>query len=346
MHTRPLNALLITDEKPGHYHQAEGVLAAIARVRPVETKRMTVRRRFLVPTRVLLQLVNSGASPSLVLRLGYGITARDLPAADVIVSAGGETLAANAAAAKVLGVPNIFSGRVRQLAPDHVRVIIVSHERFRSLPNHLFALPPSPIDIVRASTGSTRLGSARPPNLVGVLIGGNSGAISYGADDWGKLTTFLRQAHQSHGIRWLITTSRRSNHDLADVLAAMATDRDSGIERFIDYRTAGPGTMMEILTAAEAMLVTTDSTSMITEAVAARLPVVGIAPDTGMPEEREVEYRTSLADQGWYRSLSFSDLTPERFLEALSEMTPRETSALDELGAALSERLPELFSIA
>ena len=143
---RPLTALLLADGKPGHYHQAEGVIAAIGRMRPVTTIRLEVRRRFVVPTRTLAQLVNLGVSPTLILRLGFGIRADDLPAADVVVSAGGETLAANAAAAKVLGAPNIFCGRLRRLGPEHVKLVIVSLQRFAELPNHLVALPPSPID--------------------------------------------------------------------------------------------------------------------------------------------------------------------------------------------------------
>src|SRR5262245_28455332 len=97
--TKPaLTALLISDGKPGHYRQAEGVIAAIARLGPVKTVRWEVRRRFLVPARTLQQLVNLGLSPTAILRIGYGARARDLPAARLVVSAGGETLAANVAA--------------------------------------------------------------------------------------------------------------------------------------------------------------------------------------------------------------------------------------------------------
>jgi mitochondrial fission protein ELM1 len=338
-----LKALLITDEKPGHYHQAEGVLAAIARLRPVDVQRFSVRRRFLLPSRILQRLVNSGAPASLILKLGYGIAPRDLPSADIIVSAGGETLAANAAAAKVLAVPNIFCGRLRRVAPEHVRVVVVSLERFRSLPNHLVTLPPSPFEIDRPNVERSPLGPANPPKLVGVLIGGNSGAVSYRADDWQVLLRFLRNAHQALGIRWLVTTSRRSALGVADAVAAMATDPDSGIDKFLDYRTSGPGTLTEILAAAEAILVTADSTTMMSEAITARLPVVGVLPDGAEPEEREAEYRAFLAEKGWYRSLSLSALTPPRFLEALAQIAPRQTSALDELASALRERLPQLF---
>jgi uncharacterized protein len=342
LNTRALVALLLSDGKAGHYHQAEGVLAALARVRRVETMRLEVRRRFIVPTRTLLQLVNAGAPPATVLRLGYALERDALPAADVVVSAGGETLAANAAAAALLGIPNVFCGRLRRLNPDHVRLIIVSLERFATHSNYLVALPPSPIEPPRP--GSAQPPPPGPPRVIAVLVGGDSGALRYTAEDWSCLTRFLREAHAAHGTRWLATTSRRSGAGIGDALAAMAADASSGIARFIDYRTAGPGTLGEFFAQADAILVTDDSTTMISEAVGARLPVVSVSPANAQLEEREAEYRSLLASNGWLRTIPLPQLTPPAFLAALAEITPRQTSPLDELAADLKQRLPQLFA--
>jgi hypothetical protein len=342
---RPLNALLLSDGKPGHYHQAEGVIAALARLGPVTTTRLEVRRRFVIPTRTLLQLVNAGAPAVRILQFGYGLPATTLAPADVVVSAGGETLAANAAAAKVLGAANIFCGRLRRLAPEHVGLVLVTLESLAAHANHLVCLPPSPIDVGQARAGrdAPRFGRANPPARVGVLIGGNSGAFRYRQTDWLQLTGFLRDAHRSQGIRWLATTSRRSGAFIADALAAMAAEPDSGLETFIDFRTAGPGTLAQIFADADAILCTDDSTSMISEAVGACLPVVAIAPDARALEAREAEYRQLLADRGWYRRLPLAQLTPATFLAALEEIAPRTSSARDELAAAIGQRLPMLF---
>jgi mitochondrial fission protein ELM1 len=318
------------------------VIAAIGRLRAVATTRLEVRRRFVVPTRTLLQLVNGGAAPATVLRVGYGIRADALPAADVVVSAGGETLAANAAAARALGAANVFCGRLRRLAPEHVRLVIVSLARFAELPNHMVSLPPSPIDVPRA-TAPRRYGRDKPPRRIGVLVGGNSGAFRYGTEDWQQLIGFLRAAHAAHGMRWLATTSRRSGAVIGDALAALAADAGGGIDTFVDFRTAGPGTLPQIFAAADAILCTDDSTTMISEAVGACLPVVSVAPE-GALESREDEYRQHLADHGWYRRLPLASLTPDAFLAALEAITPRTTSQLDELAAALAARLPELVA--
>jgi mitochondrial fission protein ELM1 len=339
---RPLKALLLSDDRPGHYHLAEGVLAAVTRLRPVETQRLSVRRRAWLPVRALQVLLNRGASPALLLRLAYGIDGSRLPAADLVVSAGGQTLAANAAIARLIGVPNVFCGRLRRLAPEHVRLAIVSLERFEGRPNHLVTLPPSPYEVPLRDRPEP-LGPGKPPRLAGALIGGNSGSVRYRPEDWERLVAFLRAAQHSHGVRWLATTSRRSGPQITDALAALAAESNGPIERFIDYGTAGPGTLKQILTQAQAILVTADSSSMIAEAVGAGLPVVGITCDDDRMEEREAEFRKLMARRGWYRALSFSELEPDAFLGALAEVTPRRTSALDELATALRERLPELF---
>jgi len=72
--------------------------------------------------------------------------------------------------------------------------------------------------------------------------------------------------------------------------------------------------------------------------------VVSVAPAASMLEAREAEYRALLASEGWYRSLALSELTPDAFLAALEDIAPRTSSQLDELAAAVSGRLPELFA--
>jgi uncharacterized protein len=342
--TKPtLTALLISDGKPGHYRQAEGILAAVRRLGVVETVRWEARRRFLMPARTLQQLVNVGVPPEAILRIGYGARKSDLPAANLVVSAGGETLAANAAAAKLLGAANVFVGSLRRLAPKHIRIALVKPEARATVPNQLPSLPPSPID-APSKKGASAYGRGNPPRRIGVLIGGNSGEMTYSDAEWTKLGAFLRAAHATHGISWLATTSRRSGGFVTELLAAMARDPTSGLDQFIDFRTAGPGTVADIFGQAEAILCTDDSTAMVSEAVGACLPVVAVRPQATALLPSEEQFRQYLARQGWYRALPLADLAPEAFLTALGEVSPRTTSQLDELAAALRQRLPELFA--
>lgn len=342
MPKKPIRVLLLTDDKPGHYNRAEGLVAAIGKLRPVETVRLMVRRRAFVASRILQQLLNAGISPAAVLRFGYGISPSEVPHADVVISAGGETLAANAAVATLANAPNIFYGTLRRLAPERVRVVVVPEQSFALRPNHLVALPPSAIDPAPRLRQAPAFGPARPPRLAGVLVGGNSGALRYRDGDWRTLANFLCEGQRTFGTRWLVTTSRRTSQHAADVLSALAADPRAGVEGFMEFGASGA--VSHIFARADAILVTDDSTSMIAEAVSACLPVVGVAPDGATHEEREEGFRAFVAARGWYRRLAFSQLTPDAFLSALAQVKPRTTSALDELASALAERLPELFA--
>jgi mitochondrial fission protein ELM1 len=342
--TRPLRALLLTDDKPGHYLRSEGILAAIDRKRPVETLRMPIQRRRLAPAAILQSLANLGAPPGLILRLGYGIEAAGLPKADLVVSAGGNTLAANAAAAAQLGVPNIFYGRLRQLAPAKVRVVIVPYESFAQFPNHLIALPPSAIEPAVRRDGQVAFSRTSPPKLVGVLVGGDSGTLRFTSAEWHALIAFLESAHDVHGISWLVTTSRRSGDAITIGLSELAASQAGGIDRYVAFGRGSSSTVGEILSASDAILVTDDSTSMIAEAVSAQLPTVGLVPSDSRHEQGEAEFRGFVQSKGWYRPLAISHLSPDAFIHALAEVSPRKLSALDELAEALVKRLPDLFA--
>src|SRR6185437_12631182 len=83
---------------------------------------------------------------------------------------------------------------------------------------------------------------------------------------------------------------RRTPASVADKIAALAED-DTVVARFIDYRTAGPGTLPEIFGKADVIVCTEDSSTMISEAVSARLPVVGAAPAAHRFTDEEQDYR-------------------------------------------------------
>lgn len=343
---RALSVLLISDDRPGHYHLAEGVVAAIARVRPVEITKLLVQRRWWLPARGLADLLRRGAPPGPLLSIGFGLDAKRLPRGDLIVSAGGETLVANAAMARLTGAPNIFCGSLRRLAPEAFALVVSSYARHASVPRHIVALKPSGIDpdTLGRATPAAKPGPEHPPKLAGLLIGGDSGHFRYEAAEWQALSSFLRKSHLAHGTRWAVSTSRRSPPAVGDALAELAAEADSPIAELIDFRTSGPGTLQRIFATAEAIVCTEDSSTMLSEAVCARLPVVGIAPARHGFKDEEREYREFMRAQGWCRFLPLRDLTPELFVDSLGGIEPLAENHLDRLAAALRERLPQLFA--
>jgi uncharacterized protein len=343
---RPLNVLLISDDRPGHYHLSEGVIAAVARFRPVGTRKMLVRRRRWIPGRTLSQLLSAGTPAAALLRAGYAIDPNPLPEVDLIVSAGGETLVPNAALARLTGAPNIFCGTLRRLPPQAFSLVVSSYAEHADTPRHIVALKPSGIDPDKLGLSRPVDPASRqmPPRLAGALIGGDSGRFRYQPEDWLRLLHFLQASFADHGTRWLVSTSRRSPNGVADNLAAMARQPDSPIAKFIDFRSAGPGTLIRIFERAEVILCTEDSSTMLSEAVCARLPVVGVAPQHHSFADEERGYRDYMRDNGWSRSLLLAELTPERFAAELARIRPLQENHLDRLAGSLREHLPQLFT--
>jgi uncharacterized protein len=341
-----LEILIVADDRPGHYHLAEGVAAAIGRRRPIHVSRLTINRRRLASTRMLRRLVGAPIiAPEGLLRLAYDFGTATIPQADLIISAGGDTLLANALLARARGVPNIFCGTLRHLPANEFALIISSYARHASLPRHLVCLKPNGMDpdTLGRPRESAHFGPERPPARGLLLIGGNSGLFHYETPEWRRLLDFLREVSVAWGTRWLISTSRRTPDVVADWAVSLAADRRV-VEELVDYRTAGPGTLPRLLARADVALCSEDSSTMLSEAVCARLPVVGVAPVDFDFKPEEAEYRQLMLGKGWCRSIPIRDLDVTAFGAALGAITPLTGNHLDMLSGEIEARLPGLFS--
>lgn len=338
----PLQILVLSDGRPGHYHLSDGVAAAIARRRPVTVRRLSLARGKLAPTRLLARLIRLGQA-RLALRLGYGLSPGDIGEPGLIVSAGGDTIAANVGAARLTGAANVYCGTLKHFADEDVSAVVTSYERFAGRPRHLVALKPSEIDraaLAVARGGRPKLAAGAAPRLAGLLIGGDSGLFTYDRAEWLRLADFLDAMQSAHGTRWIVSTSRRTAGWLADELAGRAARPGSAIAELIDFRSAGPGTLPRLFAGVDAILATQDSSTMISEAIHAGLPAVAVAPAASGFKDEEREYRTFLERRGWVRYLPISALEPARFLAELGTVTPLAGDPLDDLAAGLAALLP------
>lgn len=342
---QPLAILHFADERPGHYSLAEGIIAALARRRPVTVHRVEVRRPRWIPARVLSSLVNAHVAPEIILKRVYGLDAAALPAADVIVSAGGDTLAANVAAARRLGVPNIFYGSLRRYREQDFALVMTSYARHAGRPRHLVTPKPNKLDpdTLAGAPDRPRPVPGTPPGTFGLLVGGNAGTVTFAEQDWETLLQLVAAVHAATGARWIVSTSPRTPPAAADAFGAMARDGAGPVKRFVDFRSAGPGTLGPVLADSDVVAVTSDSSSMLSEAIWVRRPVVALAPaDAALPAD-EAEYRRFLEASGWCRTLPLRALTAARFLDALGSIRPMAENPLDVLAGKIADRLPQLF---
>lgn len=338
---RGLTALLLSDDRPGHYHLSDGVLAAARRLRPVEVIRMRVHRRW--SGRPLALMSNAGFPASFLLRSAYGLSPSTIPPADFVVSAGAETIAASIAISRLTGAPNIFCGTLRSYDPEGLRLVLTSYASHASRPRHIKVLKPSALSRNVLTRCPNRLPAGAVPHTLGLLLGGDSGECRFEAEDWTKLLDCVELSHRVLGTRWLISNSRRTPQAVSDALAARVATGWEATAKFIDVRNTGPGTLGRVLERAQAIVCTDDSSTMISECISAGLAVIGVRPRRVAFTRDEQGYRRYLLDNAWYRSLAILELTPDRLLNEISLVQPLTENPLDWLAGIMRERLPELF---
>lgn len=343
----PLKTLLISDGRPGHVSLSEGIVAAIARRRTLEVERLELERPRIIPARLLCTLVNRGVAPANILQRVYGIDPARVPRADLIVSAGGDTLAANIAFTKLSeNALNVFYGSLRRYQADDFALVLNSYARYADHPRYLVTLKPNKLDADEVDWAAPALDftAGQPPARAGLLLGGETKGMAFGNANWQRIAGFLRATHAQHGTRWMVSNSRRTPDAVSDIFETLASEAKSPIERFIDVRNAGRGKLQELFSFAQAVAVTADSSSMLSEAIWVRRPVIAIAPPKSEMTADEQDYRKFLSQNGWTATLTLDDLSPQTWHAALSALTPIKTNPLDLLATELEARLPQVFA--
>ena len=108
-----------------------------------------------------------------------------------------------------------------------------------------------------------------PAPLLGVLIGGDNSGYHLTSSVSRQLIRILATAHRGHGMRALVTPSRRTSAATRRMLADEITRGNLGWM----WDGAGDNPYLGILAVADRMIVTGESVSMVSEALATGRPV-------------------------------------------------------------------------
>lgn len=319
--------VMLSDGRPGHYRQSEGVLAALRRLGPLAVERVAAASRLPRLARLFRPLA-AGPMAGLVLAIDHPGLRVETVDPDLIVSAGGATLTANLALARRTGAQNIFCGSLRNAPERGVTVWITGYDDVDGA-RHLACLKPTPLDPDRMRAPAPWTGST--PFLT-VVVGGPSPARGFTSEDWSRLARLLDPAAWPRSVTIGAVTSPRTPPHAADALLAAARGP------FVDFRRSGPGSLEPLLAQADAVIVTADSMSMVNEAVAARRPVIALAPSEGVqpPGDRRMLAQLAAASRIALLPVSTDAVALDA---ALAALRPMRENHLDILSAALFDRL-------
>jgi mitochondrial fission protein ELM1 len=322
----PLSLLLLREKKPGHYRQVEAIARIVAGMVGTKTARLEIQPRWFAADEIRRAILMSGfLSPATCLKIVYGIDVSTVVRPDLVVGSGRPTVAAGIWLSRHFDTDFVFSGWARNYrragialslshSPDHANLPGAAYVPIPSLVEADNLPTPRPLKTVAALYGSD----------LALLIGGNSSTHRYLASEWRDLAQFVLLSAQRLGIRWRVSTSRRSPNSLSAVFASMA---ESGvISQFVDYKSAGPGSADRLLTA-DALVVTEDSRSMIADGLAARRPVIALRP-------RSASY--AAAKLPGLAVVPLRDLSPEAFSEVLMMLDPPSLRPREVIAAAIA----------
>jgi hypothetical protein len=266
---------LLSDGASGHLSQSRGIAEAIGRFCPVRTIEITlqVRRRFLKSLLRFLLPISANLARRL-LKVVYRI---ELPVGrpDLIVSSGGNTLLANALLGEIFAVPNFYSGTLKKYpARCYSRIFSVTSQGSDN--NVVLPLPPVPLQL----TEKMPLVGPEAPWLL--LIGGDGAGYHYTTADWELLAEGINRIARDLGIRWLLTTSRRTGNEAEKVLQARISP--DLLEEAVYFGQTPRPVVREFLGRCRGVLVSEDSLTMVAEAIYSGRPVVTLRPRQSQPE--------------------------------------------------------------
>ncbi|WP_435686528.1 mitochondrial fission ELM1 family protein [Sedimenticola selenatireducens] len=312
---RKLTVWCLSDGVPGHFNQTKGLIKSLEHGFRVEMLWIDSRLKAPPLRRLMRKLLNSNTQR--YARWIEKLYATQIPAKrgspDLIVSTGGNTAYINIALAHKYKCKNFFIGSLRGLdASLFTRVFTI--EPVGAANNIVMQLAPTPVGWSELEAAGKQFKNNSSDHLWTMLIGGSTREYRYGSRDWSDIADSMNQLAARHHIKWLVTTSRRTD-DAAEKILREQLD-PAIIADAVWYKTEPRKIMAAYLGAGEQIFCTEDSLSMLTEAVSAGKPVTSIQPKDFKPEIRYENALCRLVAKGWISRVPASDLLSREYAES------------------------------
>ncbi len=340
--SRRIRRILLIDEgSPGHLVQSRGLARALAEHCQAEVEEYPVRLALRGIFRPWLRMACSMARwglPDWLLRLAYRLPERALPAADLLVTSGGRGLYLAASLARRQRCPLVFCGDPSPLPAVWCDAIVsplplAGHPRV--IRSELLLTEISPQSIAgRGRELRETFRQSGATTLAALLIGGDSRSHRYTAADWQDLIATVNQ-RGAQGWRWLISTSRRTPVEIAERLRQEI--EPAYLIHAVWWHAQPERVMQGYLDAADIVLVSRDSLSMLSEAIAAGKPAVALAPRRTLPSAFIDPVLATQVEGRRLRQVALADLPATRF--AAQDFSPLTVSPLPDYDRQLADLL-------
>lgn len=229
---------------------------------------------------------------------------------DLVIGSGGGIQWAVAALAKKYSAYSIFLGSPRSMPVDSYNLVLHHFRDLEKLGVCMIPMMPVPITVSSIKLAASEYTKVRGEvhGRVGCcLIGGNGAGCIWSHKDGENLAELLNRMSDESGIRWVVTTSRRTPSSMEKALKSNLQPK-----YVVDSCWAGEGDQRRIVSAylglAERILVSIDSVSMMNEALATTKPVSVFYTSRHKINARHEDFLGLAEENNWITRISLDEV--------------------------------------
>lgn len=176
--------------------------------------------------------------------------------------------------------------------PKYLRVedfsLVVSTEETLTAPNAVnMDLVPDHILPDEMMEAGRRLKSQFSMPLWSFLIGGSCKSVEYAPDDYHRMTAIMAAMARRCDIRWLVSTSPRTDDFGAEIVKAFCADHPDIIAQTLFWPDSEPELLAGFIGASEFCFVGEESISMLSSSLSCGIPTYAFAP--GQYSDKAIE---------------------------------------------------------
>ena len=271
---------IVNDGSPGHLAQSRGLAEALrSHGHTLEIAEISIGRRFSGMQRSFIRWLmgGSGTRASSFLR-DIVLKGVQLPERrpDLILSSGGKSVFTGRLLANQFDVPYVFVGERKPYPSAWFHTVFTPSPRECAANDCRIGLIPTGVTPDKVKAAATEYDAPGGP-LWSMIVGGCSKSHKFQEDDWIRMAREMNDLAGQFGVRWLVTSSRRTGQK-AERLLEHYLDPEA-VADTVWWSKNPRKLLLAFLGSAERVFVTQDSVTMVTEAICSGRPVSVIAPE-------------------------------------------------------------------
>lgn len=110
-----------------------------------------------------------------------------------------------------------------------------------------------------------------------MLVGGSARGFDYNMNDWVALVDYIEETGKVDGVKWILSTSPRTG-DEVEYFLKKRLDNSPHVKDLILWRIGERKSLEGLMSGAEAVFVTEDSASMLSDSINCKVPTVSLRP--------------------------------------------------------------------